>query len=543
MTALLTALLTGQNPNLGQGKVYLVGAGMGRMDYLTLRAQQVLQQAEVVIYDALVDEAVLGLVAGHCDRIFVGKRGGLPSTEQATINQLLVNYCQQGKQVVRLKSGDPLIFGRVTPEIQALIAAHCPYELIPGISSALAAPLLAGIPLTDKKLGRCFAVLSAHDPTLLDWESLARIDTLVVLMGGKQLPEIVAQLQQHGRSPRHPIAIIRHAGAWHQQQWFGTLETIVTQTVGMTLSPAIMVIGELVNQRFMTSIPALPLAGYTVLITRAADPSSQFRDLLQAQGAIALDFPALEIGPPSSWAALDQAIQGLDRVDWLILTSANGVNYFFERLQAQGLDARHLAGVKIAVVGKKTAAVLKGYGINPDFMPPDFVAEALVEHFPVAITNLTLLFPRVESGGREILVKALTAQGAEVLEVPAYQSGCPTQIEPTAWQALQERRVDIVTFASSKTVQHFHQLVSLALAKESSLGMDELLRSVKFASIGPQTTKSCQELLGRVDIEAQEYTLEGLTQAIGEYVQNTVPAYPTQEYPQNDTSANSNRKG
>lgn len=503
----------------GRGKVYLVGAGIGGRDYLTLRAEQVLQQAEVVIYDALVDEGLLTMVSSRCDRVFVGKRGGTPSTPQATINQLLVDYCQQGKQVVRLKSGDPLIFGRVTPEIQALTAAHCDYELIPGISSALAAPLLAGIPLTDKALGRCFAVLSAHEPTLLDWESLARLDTLVVLMGGQHLPEIVSYLQQYGRSPDHPIAIIRQAGSPQQQQWFGTLETIVTQTQGMSLSPAIMVMGELVNQRFMSSVPALPLSGYTVLITRAADPSSQFRDLLQAQGAIAIDLPALEIRPPSSWEGLDDAIKALSSFDWLILTSANGVNYFFERLRALGWDARHLAGVKIAVVGKKTATVLQGYGVNPDFIPPDFVADSLVEHFPTAIANLKILFPRVETGGREVLVKELTAQGAAVVEVPAYQSGCPTDIDPVAWQALQEQRVDFVTFASSKTVQHFHQLVSKALGKDAAQGIDELLRSIKFASIGPQTTKSCQALLGRVDVETKEYTLEGLTQALCDYIQ------------------------
>jgi len=508
-----------KSPKQRQGKVYLVGAGIGGMDYLTMRAERVLQQAEVVVYDALVDEALLALVSSRCDRHFVGKRGGCPSTPQETINQLLVNTCQQGKVVVRLKSGDPLIFGRINLEIQALTTANCDYELIAGISSALAAPLLAGIPLTDKDLGRCFAVLSAHEPELLDWQSLARLDTLVILMGGQHLPEIVLNLQQNGRSPACPIAIIRQAGSSQQQQWFGTLETIVTQMQGTILSPAIIVIGELVNWRFMSPTSVLPLTGQTVLTTRAAEPASQFRELLQAQGAMVLDFPALEIRPPSSWEGLDRAIQDLNRFDWLILTSANGVHYFFERLQVLNLDARHLAGVKIAVVGKKTAAVLKGYGLNPDFIPPDFVADSLVVNFPAAIAHLKILFPRVETGGREVLVKEFTTLGAEVVEVPAYQSVCPAQIDPVAWQALQERRVNIITFASSKTVQHFYQLVSQALEKTPQLAIEDLLSSVKLASIGPQTTKSCRELFNRVDIEAQEYTLEGLTEALVDYIQ------------------------
>ncbi|PSB41178.1 uroporphyrinogen-III C-methyltransferase, partial [Cyanosarcina cf. burmensis CCALA 770] len=231
------------------GKVYLVGAGPGSIDYLTVRALQLLSQAEVLIYDALVDPQLLELVPSNCLKLDVGKRGGQSSTPQAEIDRLLVEYCQTGQQIVRLKSGDPFIFGRAAAEIEALVTAGCPFEVIPGISSALAAPTLAGIPLTDPVMSRCFAITTAHEPELVNWEGLASIGTLVFLMGGQQLSEIVKQLVRHGRSPHTPIAIVRWAGTAKQQVWTATLETVVAQTDGLNLSPAAIVVGEVVGWR------------------------------------------------------------------------------------------------------------------------------------------------------------------------------------------------------------------------------------------------------------------------------------------------------
>ncbi len=495
------------------GKVYLVGAGIGSIDYLTIRGQQLLHNAQVVIYDALVDSQLLELVPETCLKLDVGKRGGLPSTDQNTINQLLVDYCLQGKQIVRLKSGDPLIFGRVIPEIQALTQANCDYELVPGISSALAAPLLARIPLTDKKLSRCFTILTGHQPDLLDWEALAKIDTLVILMGGKKLPQIVQQLQDNGRSLSNPIAIIREGGNPRQEVWIGTLGDIVDRVSGVSLSPAIIVIGEVVNLRSM-EFSSRPLTGQTVLVTRAAGQSSQFSLMLQRQGAKVIEMPALEILPPSSWEELDRTIEELSTFDWLIFTSANGVKFFFQRLKNLGQDLRALGGVKLAVVGKKTASVLKNYGLNPDFIPSNFVADSMVANFPESLDNQKILFPRVETGGRDILVKELGEQGAKVVEVAAYQSGCPEKIDPEAWKALQQKKVNIVTFASSKTVRNFSDLIKQELENNSQDKLSSILDNICIASIGPQTSQTCYELLGRVDLEAQEYTLEGLTEVL-----------------------------
>lgn len=269
----------------------------------------------------------------------------------------------------------------------------------------------------------------------------------------------------------------------------------------------------MINKKVNRINQELPLTGTTILVTRAAGQSSEFCQLLQQQGAVVLEMPALEITPPSSWFALDEAIANLHTFTWLILTSTNGVDYFFNRLQDKGYNLQILEKVKIAVVGKKTAASLAQYGLSPDFIPPDFVADSLVENFPEQLPNQKILFPRVETGGREVLVQELTAKGAKVMEVPAYQSGCPSSITPEVLQALQEEYIDIITFASSKTVQYFYQLI------KDKLSLDKL-QKITIASIGPQTSKTCQQLLGKVDVEATEYTLGGLTEAIVQWVEN-----------------------
>lgn len=524
-----------------QGKVVILGAGPGEQNHLTVVGKNLLAEADVILYDALIDPKLLNLAKKTCLQLPVGKRGKGPSTSQADINQWLVDYCRQGQQVVRLKSGDPFVFGRTASEILALHSAGCPVEVLPGLSSALAAPLFAGIPLTDAQCSQHFTVLSAHDPGSLDWPVLVQLDTLVILMGGRQLDTVVRQLRRHGQPPHHPIAIIR-CGGWRQQQvWTGTLASILSQTHGESLSPCVMVVGQVVTLRSQLglSFPAntqyshsdasarstmsvhasasdLPLCGKTILVTRAVAQSAAFSHSLVAAGAEVMDMPALAIGPPSSWEALDDAIATLDRFDWLILTSANGVTGFLGRLSHAGLDTRALAGLKIAVVGRKTAKTLEKRGLKADYIPPDFVADSLVKHFPDggSLGGQTLLFPRVESGGRDVLVKQLTAKGANVVEVAAYQSRCPDQIEPGVVAALQRQAVDVVTFASSKTVRYFYQLVQQAQKDETAQMLEQWLAPLTIASIGPQTSLTCQEIFGHVDIEAQEYTLDGLMQSI-----------------------------
>lgn len=517
--------------------VYLLGCGCGTVDYLTVRGYELLKRADVVVFDALIDQDLLDLLPLDCDRIDVGKRGGQPSLKQPEIDQILVNACSGKACVIRLKTGDPFIFGRTTSEIQALRNAGINYEVIPGISSAIAAPLFASIPLTDAVLSRSFTVLSAHEPDTIDWAIFAPLDTLVILMGARSLPQIVTALVHQNRSTETAIAVIRWAGQPEQEVWVGTLGSIVQITKGESLSPCIIVVGEVVRLRefllplngakkFLnplsnqpsdlhlsnnpTSLIAKSLSAHTVLVTRSVEQSTTFSNLLIEQGSKIVEMPTLEILPPSDWRELDQAIAQIQTYDWLILTSANAVDYFFDRFILQGQDLRTLANCKIAVVGKKTARFLNARGFTPDFTPPEFVADSLIHHFPDSIAGLKTLFPRVESGGREVLVKSFTAAGAIVNEVAAYQSACPTTADPVAIEALTSGQITIVTFASSKTVRHFHQLVQSAIGPNWTT----MLKNVCIASIGPQTSKTCQELLGRVDVEATEYTLEGLVEAI-----------------------------
>lgn len=498
------------------GKVYLLGAGPGSVDYLTVRGQQVLHQADSLVYDALVDVRLLSQLPPTCETLHVGKRGGQASTPQREINQLLVERCQRGNQVVRLKSGDPFIFGRAAGEIQALKAANCDFEVIPGVSSALAAPLLSAIPLTDPALSHGFGVFTAHNLPTLDWATLANLETLVLLMGGRHLGEICYQLQSHGCHGDTPVAVIQWASQPQQRLWQGTLLTIAQMTKGERLSPCIIVIGEVVRLREFLRFPKaaagepLPLADKIILVTRATGQSSAFTTLLVKQGATVVDMPALEIRPPSSWAALDQALGNFQQFDWLVLTSANAVNFFLDRLLAQGYDLRQLAHLKLAVVGKKTAKVLAERGLNADFIPNNYVADALVESFPVPLMGLRLLFPRVETGGRDVLVKEFSLQGATITEVAAYESGCPGAIAAGALAVLQQGQVDAITFASSKTVRHFKQLMAAQFGDKWMA----MIEGVAIASIGPQTTQTCHEALGRVDIEATTYTLDGLTDAL-----------------------------
>jgi uroporphyrinogen III methyltransferase/synthase len=524
-----------KSDRMGQtGRVFLVGSGTGTIAHLTVQAQQLLATAEVLLYDALAEGELLRLVPATCLKLEVGKRGGQPSLPQAEINRLMVEHCQQGQRVVRLKSGDPFIFGRSQAEIQALQAANCDFEVVPGLSSALVAPLLVGIPLTDPAFSRCFAVLSAHDPAAIDWQTIARLETLVILMGGQALPEIVQRLQQAGKSAQTPIAIVRWAGRPEQQFWEGTLADILRKTANKLLSPCVILIGEVVQLRHhlqptfaiaeltvtTTSDPrpalnATAFAGKTILVTRSATQSNQFSDRLQQIGAAVVEMPALEIVPPSSWVELDGAIARLRTFDWLILTSGNAVDYFFNRLATQLTGIGGLGGIKIAAIGEKTAQKLKERGMQPDFVPPDYIADSLAVHFPGRLAGAKVLFPRVETGGRDVLVKDMVAKGADVTEVAAYQSQCPETIAPAALAALQNRQVDVITFASAKTVKHFCQLLERSQPDNT---WQSWLEAICIASIGPQTSKACEDLLGRVDAEAQEYTVDGLVTAIGQWL-------------------------
>ncbi len=493
-----------------RGFVYLVGAGIGGERGLTLQARDLLCQAEVVVADDLVDQRLRSLTSASCEWITAGKRAGKTSYSQSEINQLLIDRAVTGKMTVRLKSGDPWVFGRVLEEIAALAAAQIGWEVVPGLSSAIVAPLLAGIPLTEADRSSCFVVATGHDPELLPWQALAAIPTVVILMGTRSLSVICARLKDY-RSPDTPIALIHNCGSWNQQVWTGSLDHIDLPR-DFDLSPAVIVVGEVVKHRSWLCAN-LPLSQKKIIVTRSMGQSQSFVQDLERLGAIPIEMPTLEIVPPPSYEELDRAIACLDRYSWLILTSANGVESFFQRLFLQNKDCRHLYHLKVAVVGKKTKEVLQSYGILADLVPPDFIADSLIEIFP-DVNDQFVLFPRVASGGREVLITQLTAKGAVVDSVPAYESVCPETIPEIALEALQSQTIDVITFASSKTVLHFAQMLDKVADRST---WQEWIKEAKIASIGTQTSATCRQVFARVDIEAQEFTLNGLKEAIVNY--------------------------
>ncbi|MCS7291907.1 MAG: uroporphyrinogen-III C-methyltransferase [Gloeomargarita sp. SKYBB_i_bin120] len=483
--------------------VWLVGAGPGAPEHLTYAARQALEQADVVIHDTLVDPRVLALVRPGAQVYSV------QGLSQAQINDLLVQHYRQNRQVVRLKSGDPFIFGKATQELAALAAAHCCYHVIPGVSTATGAATLAGIPLTDKQWGRSIGIVTAHAPEHLNWTAIAGLDTVVCLMGGGQLDAIQAQLLHHGKSPDTPAAIIHGAGQIGQMVWTGTLGELAQQPAQ---PPSVVIVGPGAAQQKLGQ-SRLPLAGKNILVTRAADSGSELTDRLQRLGAQVVSLPTLVVTPPPDWTPLDQALHQLATFDWLILTSANAVDFFLARLWEQGYDWRALAHLKIAVVGEKTATYLQSKGLRADVVPKEFVADALLDEFPKDCTGMRVLFPRVASGGRQVLTEGLQARGAHVTEVAAYETVCPRDIPPYIYGYLRQGHIHVLTFTSSKTVAHFCQLLEQAAPGTWQTWIAHSL----IASIGPQTSRTCERYFQRVDIQAQEYTLDGLVKAIINY--------------------------
>ncbi|AGY59769.1 uroporphyrinogen-III C-methyltransferase [Gloeobacter kilaueensis] len=490
------------------GRVFVVGAGPAGAACLTVRAQAVLAVADVVFYDELI-EPDLRQIAPAAEWISVGWRAGRAATDPAETGRLLVEHWRAGRSVVRLKAGDPLVFGRAVAELEVLHQAGCAFELVPGVSSALAAPLFAGIPITDTALSSHFCVLTGHDFETLPWQALARIDTLIILMGMRRLGAIAERLMDLGRPAAMPVAVIFWAGRPEQHTIVGTLETIA-DLAGSTADPAVIVVGPVVRyrERFGWS-ERRALSGYRILVTRAADQASSFSAQLSERGAAVVELPALVVTAPTSWQGLDRAIENLRNYRWLLLTSANGVNAFFDRLAHHYLDLRALADTRVAVVGPRTAQVARARGLMPDFMPGEFVADSLLADFPEPqkLAGEQVLFVRVESGGREAITAQFRQWGALVDEVAGYATGCPEQVDPAALAALKSGSIDYVTFASAKTVRHFARLLG-------GENLEDLLKTVRLASIGPQTSIACREVLGRVDLEAKVFTLDGLIHAI-----------------------------
>lgn len=513
-----------QNTEQKRGKVYLVGAGPGDPGLITVRGQYLLQRAEVVVYDYLASKKLLRFVPADAQLVYAGKRGGVKHVHtQDEINQMLVDFALAGKTVVRLKGGDPFIFGRGGEELETLAAANIPFEVVPGVTSATAAATYAGIPITHRDYTASVAFITGHeDPTKqdsnIDWSKIATgIGTIVVYMGIKNLPVIVENLIDNGRSPDTPVAVVRWASTPEQRSVVGTLASIADIVKREDIKPpALIVIGEVVNLRgTLDWFEKRPLFGKRIIVTRTREQASELVAKLEEAGASCYECSTINIEPVDSYEILDSELERIDEYHWILFTSLNGVKYFFQRLFAKGMDARDLKGPDIAVVGKSTADLLLSYGLNADLIPPTFTGEGLAESLlDQGVEGRNILIPRAKAG-REILPETLRGGGAQVTVSPVYQNVPPQGRKDELRAELESGEVDMVTFTSSSTVRNFLTMVDAG-------DQDELLRlmaGVKIAAIGPITAKTVTDSGLHVDVQPENYTIAEMVQSITDFFQ------------------------
>jgi len=510
-----------------KGRVFLVGAGPGDPGLITVRGRQLLESAEVVIYDYLANRQLLRYVPAAAERIYAGKRGdGQHTHSQEEINNLLVDRALAGRTVVRLKGGDPFIFGRGGEEIEALARENILFEVVPGVTSASAAATYAGIPITHRAFTSSVAFITGHeDPTKenshIAWDKLATgVGTIVIYMGIKNLDSIAGNLIRHGRAPETPVAVVRWASTPEQRTVTGTLATIAEIVRDTSLKPpAIVVVGEVVHLRDTINwFEKRPLFGKRLLVTRTREQASDLVVRLEGLGAQCLEYATIRIEPPPSLEEADREIGRLDRYDWLLFTSVNAVTFFFDRLFHQGLDVRALGSAAIGVVGKATAEALRSYGLKADLMPADFtgdgLAEALVRQ---GVSGRKILIPRALHA-RESLPEILRRAGAEVTVAPVYHNVLPTEFDGVEARAalraeFEEKRIDMVTFTSSSTVANFVKLLDL----DGPAEVAELLRGVAVAAIGPITGETARKLGLTVHVQPESHTIPALVRAINAY--------------------------
>ncbi len=493
------------------GKVWLVGAGPGDPGLLTLRAARALARCDTLVYDYLASAPVVNLAPPDCERIYVGKQAGRHTLEQDEITALLVRLGRAGKKVVRLKGGDVFVFARGGEEARALADAGVPFEIVPGITSAIAVPAYAGIPVTHRDHNTSFTVATGHeDPTKasssLDFAKLAnRKATTVFLMAMGQLTGIVAQLRAHGLDGDTPVGIVHEGTKPSQRVVTATLDTIAGEVERSGIgAPAVVVVGDVVREReHLRWFDAQPLFGKRVLVTRPAHQADDFALALWEAGAEPIVAPSIAVGPPDDPAAARDAVARVREYDWIVFTSRNGVDAFFDLLGELGRDARAFGDARIAAIGPKTGEALARRGIRVDLIPSEFVNEAVAAELLArsAAGNRVLVFRAQEA--RDVLPDALRAQGRAVDVVAAYRTRAVDDPELRA----KAERADIVTFTSSSTVAGFvHNVADAA----------ELLAGKTIAAIGPITASAARDAGIRVDIVADEFTVDGLVRALTE---------------------------
>jgi uroporphyrinogen III methyltransferase/synthase len=498
------------------GKVYLVGAGPGDPGLITQKGLDCLAKADVIICDHLVDKQVLQWAPAGIEIVYAGKTPSKHTKEQVDINRLLVDKANEGKIVVRLKGGDPFIFGRGGEEAAVLADNGIPFEIVPGISSATAVPAYAGIPVTHRGLSSSFAVITGHeDPdkekSSINWEKLATAtDTLVFLMGMRNLPEIVGKLIEHGRRPDTPAAVINNGTQPEQRTVTGTLQDIVDKVTEAALSsPAVIVVGDVVRLRDKLGwFDNQPLFGRNILVTRAQHQAATLSRLLYEHGARPVELPLIDIQLILDTAELDSAISNLNQYQWIVFTSVNGVELFFKQLHTLKQDARALHGVKICVIGPATAEAVESKGLVPDCCPAVFTSQGIIDALKQwNIAGQRFLLPRADIADRQ-LNEDLARLGAEVHEVSVYKTVAPSGAQSRLKEVLSSNAIDVIALTSSSTVQNL-----LAAVQNEHIS----LSNVKIACIGPKTADTVTAAGLKVDIIAREHTMPGLVAAMEQY--------------------------
>ena len=493
------------------GRCYLVGAGPGDLGLITLRAQQLIGQAEVVVYDYLCNPEMLKWAPETAEIIYAGKKAAAHALKQDEINALLVEKAREGKQVVRLKGGDPFLFGRGGEEAQALAAASIPFEVVPGVTSAIAAPAYAGIPVTHRGLTSHVTFFTGHeDPekaeSSINFAALAQLGgTQVMLMGVERIEAIAQQMMAHGVRPDLPVAMVRWGTTGRQETVRGTLENIARQVAAKNFSPpAVAIFGEVVSLgRELAWHEGRPLSGRRIVVTRTRKQAGALSEQLRQLGAEVIELPTIRIEPPSDLRAFAELVQDAHAYDWIVFTSPNGVTAFFEMFYKLYDDARDLGGARIAAIGPATAQRVRDFHLKVDLQPAEFVAEAVVREFKKEgdIENLRIMIARAEEA-RDLLPKELGALGAIVDVAFAYRTVAETTDRTEARSRLAAEGADMITFTSSSTVENF-----LALGLPWPQGM-------QVASIGPITSQTARDRGLTIGVEASRHDIPGLVEAI-----------------------------
>lgn len=497
-----------------QGKVYLIGAGPGDPELLTLKGKRCLEEADVIVGDYLADPRLLRFTRPDAEYIYVGKKAGNHTMKQHEISELLAQKGEEGHIVARLKGGDPFVFGRGGEEIEVLRQHGVPFEEVPGITSAIAAPAYAGIPVTHRGVAASFAVITGHeDPTKdrssIHWDKLAGgVDTLIFLMGVGHTAMIASQLMKYGRNPSTPAAFVRWGTRPYQETYTTTLAKAAEDVERLGIQPpAVFVVGDVVNLRdTMDWFDNRPLFGKRIVVTRSRSQASKLVHVLDAKGALCEEIPTILIDKPSDdYQGMDESIEKLSSFDWIIFTSQNGVNCFFDRLYKKGKDARALGHLKIGAIGPVTAKELHHYGLSADCVPKKYKAEDLLEEMKHQVkAGDSILIPRAKEA-RSILPEGLIEVGANVKVVEAYQTVPDGENKEKLISLLEKKEVDIITFTSSSTVHNLIKQID---------GRIELLDGVSLACIGPITAATCRDYHLNPDIVSDVYTIDGLVEAI-----------------------------